>query len=62
MPALFGRFGRDASGATAIEYALIASLIAIAIIVGVSAAGLQLETMYQALADAFVQPAAEEPD
>jgi pilus assembly protein Flp/PilA len=62
MPALFGRFGRGSSGATAIEYALIASLIAIAIIVGVSAAGVQLEAMYQALADAFAEPAAEGPD
>ena len=29
--ALFGRFGRDASGATAIEYGLIAGLIFLAI-------------------------------
>lgn len=62
MPAQIRRFRRDPSGATAIEYALIASLISIAIIVGVSAVGVQLETMYQALADAFVEPAAEEPE
>ena len=62
MPAPIRRFRRNRSGATAIEYALIASLISIAIIVGATTVGLQLETMYQALADAFTEPAAEEPE
>lgn len=58
----FRRFRRNRSGATAIEYALIASLLSLAIIVGASAVGLQLETMYQGLVDAFSEPAVEEPD
>jgi pilus assembly protein Flp/PilA len=35
----FARFIKDESGATAIEYGLIAALIALAIIVGASAVG-----------------------
>ena len=62
MPAQIRRFRRDCTGATAIEYALIASLLSIAIIVGATAVGLQLETMYQVLVDAFAEPAAGEPD
>jgi pilus assembly protein Flp/PilA len=37
---------RDDSGATAIEYALIASLIAMVIVSGVSMAGTQLSTVF----------------
>lgn len=36
---MFARFLKDESGATAIEYGLIAALIAVAIIGGVSAVG-----------------------
>ena len=36
----------DDSGVTAIEYGLLAALIAIAIIVGVGALGLKVEAMY----------------
>ncbi|KCZ92762.1 Flp family type IVb pilin [Hyphomonas johnsonii] len=36
---MFARFLKDESGATAIEYGLIAALIAVAIIGGVSALG-----------------------
>lgn len=39
MKNLFRRFSRDINGATAIEYALIASLISVAIIGGVTAVG-----------------------
>jgi pilus assembly protein Flp/PilA len=39
MKTLFSRFVKDESGATAIEYGLIASLIAIAIIAGAGALG-----------------------
>lgn len=38
---MFARFLKDESGATAIEYGLIAALIAVAIIGGVSALGTQ---------------------
>ncbi len=42
MSSLFKRFVRDESGATAIEYGLIASLIALVIIGAVSAVGNKL--------------------
>lgn len=40
------RFIRDEDGVTAIEYALIASLIALAIIAAVKALGTQLSTVF----------------
>ena len=42
MNKLFARFAKDESGATAIEYGLIASLISVAIIVAVTAVGTSL--------------------
>lgn len=45
------RFIRDEEGATAIEYGLIAGLIAVAIIGSVSTMGGALERAYKALAD-----------
>jgi pilus assembly protein Flp/PilA len=39
MSKLVARFAKDESGATAIEYGLIAALIAVAIIVGAGALG-----------------------
>ncbi len=42
----FLRFLRDESGATAIEYGLIASLIAVAIIVAVKTAGSNLTNTF----------------
>lgn len=41
------RFVRDESGATAIEYGLIAALIAVVIIVGLTTVGTKLNTMFQ---------------
>ena len=46
-------FFRNDSGATAIEYALIASAIAGAIIAVVMAMGTQLQTKYQSVSDGF---------
>ena len=46
MSKLVNRFLKDESGATAIEYGLIAALIAIVIIGGVSAAGNSLDAMF----------------
>ncbi|ABI76059.1 flp/fap pilus protein [Hyphomonas neptunium ATCC 15444] len=43
---MFARFLKDESGATAIEYGLIAALIAVAIIGGVSALGTQVDTTF----------------
>lgn len=46
MKALFNRFKADESGATAIEYGLIAALIAVAIIAAVRAVGTTLSTTF----------------
>lgn len=48
---MFARFLKDESGATAIEYGLIAALIAVAIIGGVSALGTNAGTTFQGVAD-----------
>ena len=49
----FMQFIRDESGATAIEYGLIASLIAVAIIVTVGLVGTSLDATFQSVADAL---------
>lgn len=46
----FARFLKDESGATAIEYGLIASLIALAIITGASKLGSTLSTTFNYVA------------
>lgn len=46
MSKLFARFLKEESGATAIEYGLIAALIALAIIVGAGALGNSLNNMF----------------
>ncbi len=46
MTKLLARFYKDESGATAIEYGLIATLIAVAIIVGAGYIGTQLESKF----------------
>ena len=54
MKTLIVRFITDASGATAIEYSLIAGLISIAIILGATALGSRLGEMFQAVADSLM--------
>ena len=46
MTNLFSRFVRDESGATAIEYGLIAALIAVVIIGAVTSVGSSLNTTF----------------
>jgi pilus assembly protein Flp/PilA len=46
---LISRFVRDESGATAIEYGLIAALIAVVIITGVTAVGTSLSATFTTL-------------
>lgn len=46
MTNLFSRFVKDESGATAIEYGLIAALIAVAIITALTTVGGNLDTMF----------------
>ena len=47
---LFSRFVRDESGATAIEYGLIAALIAVVIITAVTAVGTNLSGTFNTIA------------
>ncbi len=47
---MFARFLKDESGATAIEYGLIASLVAVAIITGATALGTNLNATFSNLA------------
>ena len=50
MSKLISRFVRDESGATAIEYGLIAALIAVVIITVLTTIGSNLNTKFQAVA------------
>ncbi|AZO71876.1 MULTISPECIES: Flp family type IVb pilin [Mesorhizobium] len=52
MSNLIARFVKDESGATAIEYGLIAALIALAIMVGASQLGTALNSKFVAIASA----------
>jgi pilus assembly protein Flp/PilA len=58
MKTLFNRFVRDESGATAIEYGLIAALIAVAIIVVLGTVGGNLNARFLSVANALAAPAA----
>jgi pilus assembly protein Flp/PilA len=49
MSKLFARFLKDESGATAIEYGLIAAGIALAIIAVVNGLGTTLDTKFQSI-------------
>lgn len=53
---VIGRFVRDDSGATSIEYALIASLISIAVLGSLQILGGALEKQFQTIADFFPGP------
>jgi pilus assembly protein Flp/PilA len=49
MSKLFSRFLKDESGATAIEYGLIAALISVAIIAGATTLGNSLSTVFNGI-------------
>ena len=51
MKDLFARFAKDESGATAIEYGLIAALISVVIIGVLQLMGSRLNTKFTAIAD-----------
>jgi pilus assembly protein Flp/PilA len=53
MRTLVARFLADRSGATAIEYALIGSLVSIAIIIGATAIGIKLNDVFNSIAGKF---------
>jgi len=50
MTNVFARFVKDESGATAIEYGLIAALVAVGIIAGATALGTQLSSLFSRIA------------
>jgi pilus assembly protein Flp/PilA len=51
MTQFVSRFAKNESGATAIEYGLIAALIAVVIITAVTALGTNASTTFQEVAD-----------
>lgn len=51
----FIEFLKDESGATAIEYGLIAALMTTAIIAGITNFGNETESMYNTITDAVIQ-------
>lgn len=53
MKTLFSRFVKDESGATAIEYGLIAAGISVAIIVAVQTLGTNLNTTFTSISTAL---------
>ncbi|MGH6800980.1 MAG: Flp family type IVb pilin [Methylocella sp.] len=53
MRHLFRRFINDQAGVTAIEYGLIAALIAVVIILAITAVGTNLSATFQAVASAL---------
>ena len=58
MLKLIKRFKNDGSGATAIEYGLIAALIALAIMVGATQLGGALNAKFKLVADCVADPKA----
>lgn len=52
------KFAKDKSGATAIEYGLIAALIAVAIIVGAGMLGTSLDSLFTRLGACMDKPSA----
>jgi pilus assembly protein Flp/PilA len=52
MKKLFSRFAKNESGATAIEYGLIAALIAVAIIAALGLLGNNIENTFQKVSNA----------
>lgn len=53
MKNLFARFANDESGATAIEYGLIAAILSVAIIITLQQVGDDLDAVYQAISTAL---------
>lgn len=55
MKNFVSRFAKDESGATAIEYGLIAAIISVAIIGVLGTVGDNLNTTFQSIADGLTQ-------
>jgi len=58
MSKVFARFVKDESGATAIEYGLIAALVAVACITAWTTLGTKLADVFQGIADKLPAKAA----
>jgi pilus assembly protein Flp/PilA len=56
MKTFFARFAQDESGATAIEYGLIAALIGVAIVGGAGAVGTKLDGMFTGISEQLTAP------
>jgi pilus assembly protein Flp/PilA len=56
MTNVFARFVKDESGATAIEYGLIAALVAVVAITGMSLLGTKLSALFTGIANKLVAP------
>lgn len=56
MKKFAGRFLRDNRGVTALEYGLIAGLIALLIVGGVTTIGTKLQTVFNDIANAITTP------
>lgn len=54
MKKLIARLWKEEEGVTAIEYGLIAALIAVVIITAVTSVGANLKTVFETVADALV--------
>jgi len=61
MTHLFKRFAQDESGATAIEYGLIAALVAVAIITALTTLGGDLTSTFENVSDALTGATAAPP-
>ncbi|MBS0488381.1 MAG: Flp family type IVb pilin [Proteobacteria bacterium] len=61
MRKLLDRFGVQQSGATAIEYALMAALISIVLVGALGPLSVALTDAFQTVANAFPQPAPAPP-
>jgi len=59
MTKLVSRFLKDESGATAIEYGLIAALISVALITGATALGSRLNNVFTGLSTSMSDACAE---
>ncbi|KGD86629.1 Flp family type IVb pilin [Rhizobium sp. YS-1r] len=62
MSKIFARFLKDESGATAIEYGLIAALISVALIAGASTLGDSLDAQFERLGGIVADPEAAAAD
>lgn len=56
MITLFQRFAKDESGATAIEYGLIAALISVALIAGATTLGTKLNATFEGIGGKLTTP------